>query len=63
MLELRKRGRDFVGRCSMKVGGMRMFWQEGKWFRGRGEKVPEAKSRVGDKRGCVVAWCSKELGS
>jgi hypothetical protein len=45
VLELRKRGREFVGRCSMKVGGMRMFWQEGKWFRGRGEKVPEAKSR------------------
>ncbi len=63
VLESRKRGRKFVSRCSMKVGGTRSFWQETEWFWTRGEKVPEAKSRVGDERGCVVDCCSKELGS
>jgi hypothetical protein len=62
-LESRKRGGGFVGRSSMKVGGLGMSWQEGKWFWRRGGRIPEAKSRVGDGRVCVVAWCSKELGN
>jgi hypothetical protein len=63
VLRSRKRGGDFVGRSSMKILGLGMFWQEEKWFWRRGGRVSEAKSRFGDGRVCVVAWYSKELGN